>query len=111
MGALRPPRPVADLVAADPPRRVQHRAPGRGQHGTGARPAGRRRPVRGRRGRRARPHLVVDRARRAGHDAAAPRGAGGRRGCATTLVVEGPAPVVLAYLPLAGWALRRLVRP
>ncbi|GAB3687211.1 SRPBCC family protein [Angustibacter aerolatus] len=32
-------------------------------------------------------------------------------GCATTLVVEGPAPVVLAYLPLAGWALRRLVRP
>jgi hypothetical protein len=33
------------------------------------------------------------------------------RGAATWLVVRGPAPVVLAYLPVARVALRRLVRP
>jgi hypothetical protein len=33
------------------------------------------------------------------------------RGTATTLVVDGPAPVVLAYLPVTRLALRRLVRP
>ncbi len=31
-------------------------------------------------------------------------------GTTTVLRVHGPAPVVLAYLPLAWWALRRLVR-
>lgn len=32
-------------------------------------------------------------------------------GTTTGLRTTGPAPVVLAYAPLAGWALRRLVRP
>ena len=32
-------------------------------------------------------------------------------GATTGLRTSGPAPVVLAYAPLAGWALRRLVRP
>ncbi|WP_420036929.1 SRPBCC family protein [Streptomyces sp. cg28] len=35
----------------------------------------------------------------------------GRSGAATRLTVTGPAPVVLAYAPLARRALRRLVRP
>jgi hypothetical protein len=33
------------------------------------------------------------------------------RGAATWLTIRGSAPVVLAYLPVAGLALRRLVRP
>lgn len=33
------------------------------------------------------------------------------RGAATWLVVRGPAPVVVTYLPVARLALRRLVRP
>ncbi|WP_299035573.1 SRPBCC family protein [uncultured Pseudokineococcus sp.] len=32
-------------------------------------------------------------------------------GCSTSLVLTGPAPVVLGYAPAAWWALRRLVRP
>ena len=32
-------------------------------------------------------------------------------GCTTSLVLTGPAPVVLGYAPAAWWALRRLVRP
>ncbi|MEU6389552.1 SRPBCC family protein [Streptomyces sp. NPDC046939] len=35
----------------------------------------------------------------------------GVSGAATELTVEGPLPVVLAYAPLARYALRRLVRP
>lgn len=31
-------------------------------------------------------------------------------GCSTSLVLTGPAPVVLGYAPAAWWALRRLVR-
>jgi hypothetical protein len=41
------------------------------------------------------------------HHGVRPAAAGGSL---TWLVVEGPAPVVLGYLPLAGLALRRLVR-
>lgn len=33
------------------------------------------------------------------------------RGCATWLAVRGPGPVVLVYLPVARFSLRRLVRP
>ncbi|MFD8566924.1 SRPBCC family protein [Streptomyces sp. NPDC059639] len=36
---------------------------------------------------------------------------GGSTGAVTRLTVEGPAPVVLAYAPVARHALRRLVRP
>ncbi|AGL19362.1 SRPBCC family protein [Actinoplanes sp. N902-109] len=39
------------------------------------------------------------------HHTVAPAGPGSRTG----LTIEGPAPVVLGYLPLARWALRRLV--